>query len=73
MQISRRPAMTPEGSKPEIANDNGSAGAELTQLVTVLALAVGRSVAQQQFEAWLKTTAVVANDNQPKEQREQKS
>ncbi|GBR36556.1 hypothetical protein AA101099_0401 [Neoasaia chiangmaiensis NBRC 101099] len=65
--------MTPEGSKPEIANDNGSAGAELTQLVTVLARAVGRSVAQQQFEAWLKTTVVVANDNQPKEQREQKS
>ena len=55
------------------ANDNGSERAELASLIPVLARAVGRSVAKAQFEVWLKTTTVAANDNKLKETREEKS
>lgn len=65
--------MTTKKINTQPANDNGSERAALASLIPVLARAVGRSVAKQQFEVWLKTAAVTANDNPPKEPREQKS
>lgn len=50
--------------KIQSANDNGFERAELTGLISVMARAVGRSVAKRQFEVWAKTSPVAANDNQ---------
>ncbi|MFE8871566.1 hypothetical protein ACE4RV_00025 [Acetobacter persici] len=54
------------------ANDNGFERAELTGLISVMARAVGRSVAKRQFESWIKTFPIPANDNKQSEWQAQK-
>ncbi|MBS1001560.1 hypothetical protein JK169_11155 [Acetobacter persici] len=57
--------------KIQSANDNGFERAELMGLISVMAKAVGRSVAKRQFEVWAKTLPVAANDNQQNKQQGQ--
>lgn len=58
--------------KIQSANDNGFERAELTGLISVMAKAVGKSVAKRQFEAWIKTFPIPANDNKQSEWQAQK-
>lgn len=54
------------------ANDNGFERTELTGLISVMARAVGRSVAKRQFEVWIKTIPMPVNDNKQNEWQAQK-
>ena len=54
---------------PPVANDNGSPSGTLDPRISVVARAIGRQIAREQWAAWEgKNRMPAANDNRPEEE-----